>query len=229
MSTRAVIARWTNKNDREWAGRYHHWDGYPSGLGVTLYQLVRNKVIGDLATTVKELIDDHPAGWSTITGADWHLEPGYAEGSDEPCKACGRLMWEHYAQSYNTPAREKRLEAILATLPTEKADRLRRKEEFLLWHPFEHDFEKPKAPACYCHGDRREDPLEFTQSNAAGSGVEWVYVFDVLERTMTILETIFGGRHSVGMFGAGNRYAKWRERKIICLDQAPPNWLALEA
>jgi hypothetical protein len=38
MSTRAVIARQTDPDDPGcWEGRYHHWDGYPSGLGRALW------------------------------------------------------------------------------------------------------------------------------------------------------------------------------------------------
>jgi len=66
MSTPAAIARWTNRTSHEWAGRYHHWDSYPSALGATLFDLVRHRTLGDLATTLRVLIDDHPAGWSTI-------------------------------------------------------------------------------------------------------------------------------------------------------------------
>lgn len=224
-----MIARWTNVSGKEWAGRYHHWDSYPSGLGATLYELVRSKRLGGLETTLRVLIDEHPAGWSTINGADWRQHSGYEESSKERCKVCGRRSWEHYAQSYRTPVRKKRLEAILATLPSDKADRIRLKQEFVLWHPFEHDFDRRRRPECYCHGDRHEGPWELTQSTAAGSGVEWVYVFDVQCRAMTILEAVAEGHHSVGMFGMGNPDAAWLERLVVSLDGAEPKWKALQS
>ena len=226
MSTRAAIARWTNIANGEWAGRYHHWDGYPCGLGATLYHLVRRRVIGDLEMTIQMLVDEHPAGWSTINGADWSKQPGYEGDDKERCKKCGRSSWEHYAQSYATPERQKQLESILATLPAEKADRIRRKQEFVLWHVFEHDLEKAKGPACYCHGDRCEGPQEITQANAAGCGVEWAYVLDVKGRTMSVLEAVAGGRHSVGMFGMGNPRAQWLVRAVVFLDHPEPDWKA---
>src|SRR5260370_22621399 len=169
MSTRAAIAQWTNKPKKEWAGRYHHWDGYPTALGATLFHLVRDKTIGGLGATLQALMHDHPAGWSTINGANWRRRPGYEDHDKERCKKCGRRNWEHYAQHYTGPALGERLETILAALPPAKADRIRGKEEFVLWHSFEHDFERPKRPQCYCHGDRHEDPWDVTQSTAAGS------------------------------------------------------------
>jgi hypothetical protein len=229
MSTRAVIARWTSVSTQEWAGRYHHWDGYPSGLGATLYRLVKNQTLGDLTSTLRVLLDDHPAGWSTINGCDWRKPSGYDESSKERCATCRRRNWEHYAQYYKTPRRRKRLEAILATLVPEKAYRIRRHEEFVLWHPFVHKVTMAPRPHCYCHGDRREEAWELTQSDAAGSGVEWAYVFDVARRTMSVLEAVFDGRHSVGMFGTGNSEAAWSERAEVSLDKPEPNWEALQS
>lgn len=74
MSTRSVIAR---KTQSGFKGTYHHWDGYPSALGATLFHLHRDHFDGDIEAMLKTLIDDHPAGWSTINGADFSLEPGY--------------------------------------------------------------------------------------------------------------------------------------------------------
>lgn len=79
MSTRAVIAR---KTDTGFTGVYHHWDGYPSGLGATLFELRQEQFQGDTAAMLKVLIDEHPAGWSTINGADWSKPIGW--GSRDP-------------------------------------------------------------------------------------------------------------------------------------------------
>lgn len=76
MATRALIAR---GNLNGWEARYHHWDGYPSGLGATLYKLFNGYFEKDAKAMLKVLIDDHPAGWSTINAADWNLEPGFLE------------------------------------------------------------------------------------------------------------------------------------------------------
>ena len=79
MSTRASIARLTQVSPVKWAGRYHHWDGYPSGLGATLWELYHGHFNLDLDAMLKVLIDDHPAGWSSLHAADLDQQPGFAE------------------------------------------------------------------------------------------------------------------------------------------------------
>jgi hypothetical protein len=79
MGTRGVIARQTG--ECSFAGRYHHWDSYPDGLGATLFALAQKDgpFGGDLPKMLHVLLDEHPAGWSTINGADWTQPPGYEE------------------------------------------------------------------------------------------------------------------------------------------------------
>jgi hypothetical protein len=70
MSTRSVIA--VPYGD-SWRGRYHHSDGYPSGLGAELFRLVNEQGLEWTRTT---LTKKH-TGWSFILGADWSQEPGF--------------------------------------------------------------------------------------------------------------------------------------------------------
>jgi len=77
MGTRGVIARQTGEHS--FKGRYHHWDSYPTGLGATLYDLARTQFAGDVPRMLKVLLDEHPAGWSTINGADFSQPPGFEE------------------------------------------------------------------------------------------------------------------------------------------------------
>ena len=79
MSTRAAIARLTCVSPVKWAGRYHHWDGYPSGLGATLWELYHGHFMRDLDQMLKVLLDDHPAGWSSLHASDFTQQPGFAE------------------------------------------------------------------------------------------------------------------------------------------------------
>ncbi len=65
MSTRGTVAR---KTDEGFTGVYHHFDAYPSGLGRELWGQYFTNYESDLETMQKGLIDDHPAGWSTIDG-----------------------------------------------------------------------------------------------------------------------------------------------------------------
>ena len=79
MSTRAALARLTCVSPVKWAGRYHHWDGYPSGLGATLWKLYHGHFNRDLDSMLKVLLDDHPAGWSSLNASDFAQEPGFVE------------------------------------------------------------------------------------------------------------------------------------------------------
>jgi len=76
MGTRGCIARLTEKG---FEGRYHHWDSYPSGLGEQLFKLYHEHFKENLDVMLKELIDKHPAGWSTICGRDFSLKAGFLE------------------------------------------------------------------------------------------------------------------------------------------------------
>jgi len=70
MSTRGCIARLRGRTPLAFKGVYHHWDSYPSGLGQTLFRLRNQGFKGDTAALLKALIDEHPAGWSTVVGSD---------------------------------------------------------------------------------------------------------------------------------------------------------------
>jgi hypothetical protein len=74
MATRGVIAR--SYDGKTWRGRYHHFDSYPTGLGVALQDCLRY-FNGDIEKMLEYLIDQHPAGWSTILGSDFGLPAGF--------------------------------------------------------------------------------------------------------------------------------------------------------
>jgi hypothetical protein len=80
MSTRSCILRPGLEHESP-SGRYIHADGYPSGVGKTLYHAIREHFQGDIAAALKLLIDDHPAGWSALAGADFTLKPGFTNFS----------------------------------------------------------------------------------------------------------------------------------------------------
>lgn len=79
MGTRAIIGRVNDDGTDGWKGRYHHWDGYPTGLGRRLWELWLIHFKGDTAAMMKFLIDDHPAGWSTILVGDFNQPAGFHE------------------------------------------------------------------------------------------------------------------------------------------------------
>ncbi len=80
MSTNGIIARSTGEGTFE--GVYHHWDSYPNeGLGQFLIRILTGHFQNDLARMLCFLIDEHPAGWSTIANKDFALKPGYTAES----------------------------------------------------------------------------------------------------------------------------------------------------
>jgi hypothetical protein len=82
MSTNGIIARSTGEGTFQ--GRYHHWDSYPSGLGTALIDLYRGHFKRDLTRMLDVLLDEHPAGWSTIVHKDFTLKPGYTNVAQRP-------------------------------------------------------------------------------------------------------------------------------------------------
>ena len=141
MSTRSVIARKTEGD--AFIGRYSHYDGYPSGVGIGVINAFSEF---PFEKAVSILLDEHPGGWSSIADADWTKEIGYV--------------------NYDHP-----------------------------------EFESlRKAPNCFCHGGRSEDG--WTITNLDDAGVEFAYVIDESNKTMTIYErTHDNGDHATGFFG----------------------------
>ena len=71
MATPGAIAVYTSGSGlpddvraRPWRGVYHHWDGYPGGLGAHLIRRVQ-RARGKVGGVVRALIDEAPFGWST--------------------------------------------------------------------------------------------------------------------------------------------------------------------
>lgn len=79
MGTRGFIGRPNLGLDGDPVGVYHHWDSYPTALGATLFAAIRGHFEGDIEAALRFLIDDHPAGWSTINGADLSQPSGFEE------------------------------------------------------------------------------------------------------------------------------------------------------
>jgi hypothetical protein len=81
MSTHGAIARPIADG---WEGRYHHADSYPTQLGRTLWTLYHGHFARDVAAMMAFLIDEHPAGWSTIVDADFTQPAGFPAGPHAP-------------------------------------------------------------------------------------------------------------------------------------------------
>ena len=219
MSTRGVIARWSK--DGGFVGRYHHWDSYPSGLGKTLYEWAQRMPLDRM---LRLLLDEHPAGWSTIVGTDPTLEPGYVGefNLERRCTVCGMKVWEHYRQYYGKDGRPE-LPEHFAHVP---------EDVYLLTdhHPEPEKFPTDRRPRCYCHGDRNEPGDDVvTEQDASARGCEYAYVFDEKARTMTILSSYCRDGHKmIGMFGMGDPDAEWRTIAVVHLDGPEPDWHEIE-
>lgn len=208
------------------AGRYHHWDGYPSGLGATLYELAQGPspfpTVDDM---LRVLIDEHPSGWSTINGADWTLPIGYVNEHRGPCAVCAEPMESHYCQYYPPqPGRAQGHEPGSVEGCHGGPSSYQHMD-----HPWER-IRQAHPAMCYCHGERSEPAGDLlTHEDAAGSGCEWAYVLSPLTLTMTILRAKDrDGRAMVGMFGAGDPWSTWSLVTIVDLASPAPDWDRLD-
>lgn len=82
MSTRSLIGIYSDKGDGTWRATYHHWDGYPSGLGKTLWDIYHNFYPGALPAMMEFIVDAHPEGWSTLVGSDFTKRPTWLDVPD---------------------------------------------------------------------------------------------------------------------------------------------------
>jgi hypothetical protein len=216
MSTRGVIARpWGDGFE----GRYHHWDSYPTGLGETLWGLFHGRYGGDLDRMQTELIDEHPAGWSTINNADWSQTPGFVDSQDFDCTLCGAHMSRHYRQYYRDgePLPDPSLCSPV-------------NDVLVLGHPAERPAPKPERPQCYCHGARSEAQDQMVRSNEDDCGTEWAYVLTPAGLMVCERRWNEDGGHMVGMFGFGAsaEMGTWLPLGLYDWDGDEPDWAALE-
>jgi hypothetical protein len=93
MATRAFIGRLTGWDGECPLGEgvYHHWDGYPAGLGAVLFKLFRDEYQGDMEKMLKEIVDSHPGGWSYLAERDC-----YCHTRGEKMARVGDLPWASY-------------------------------------------------------------------------------------------------------------------------------------
>lgn len=248
MSTRSVIARPVTREGGAsgFTGVYHHWDGYPSGVGASLFAYRNGFFGGDTEAMLRYLVDEHPAGWSTINGKDLGRKPGFHEGmdgDDQPCTVavttsaievdgprCGRPSKDHLCQTFGADAHA----AVGFPYPCREGH-----YGYHLGHEHKPDpaavADARLVPECYCHGDRTEDAEPITEANASGAGCEYAYVLDGSKMTILSSYTDIGSDEGVkdqkmiGFFGMGDKNAEWRPIATIDLDGPEPDWKTIEA
>ena len=78
MSTRAYIGKWIDKEAGKLLAVYHHFDGYPSVLGRTLFNMAQEMGSFD---AVLEYVMMERVGWSSLNQGFFHLPPVFQEVS----------------------------------------------------------------------------------------------------------------------------------------------------
>lgn len=209
---------------------YHHWDGYPSGLGQTLFNIRKDIFAGDTARMLSFLIDSHPGGWSTIN-ADWTKPIGTRPDDNyRICKQCDKPSWRHYRQYYAKSRSDfpSAWECTGRPYPpvTVPADAI-----LVLGHlPLLDD--ETTGPEPYPKGDLLSFPT--TEENASGCGCEYAYVFEDDGKRMLIQSSYYdpegknSGSKMIGGFGCGDEKAIWKTIAIIELDGPEPEWDKIE-
>lgn len=81
MATRGVIAR-VGKHEGEFAGVYMHWGNNPMNRGPLLLKILREEFKGDLPKMLVALIDEHPAGWSSLEARQCYCHPRRAKDAE---------------------------------------------------------------------------------------------------------------------------------------------------
>ena len=223
MATRGAIARLTSTDPLCFAGVYHHWDSYPEGLGKTLWELYHIAFGQDLDALLKAIIDDHPAGWSSLHSSTFDIVK----------KADGEKA-EGQKDDVAETSSDERASNTELKMRNELARLVGANEPFADLN-------------CYCHGERHEDGWEVNERNAAGSGIEYVYAFsggaqsDELpsgedqnkaelkgKPTMFVLSSYRpSGAKMIGFFGFGDENARWRVIAQVDLSGQEPDWKAI--
>lgn len=108
MGTRAVIGRTTAGG--RWRGVWNHWDGQTGKLGRALIDRVA-ELRGDLASAVRQIVDDVPEGWSSFyldnRGEDGAIWTGTWSG--ETANFDGELPDASYLYLFDVGARRLRV------------------------------------------------------------------------------------------------------------------------
>lgn len=229
MGTRSVIAEPHGDGFR---GRYHHWDGCPTGLGSTLWDLYHGHFAQDTEAMRKYLVEDEPVGWSTINSANFALPKAWNDSQDPDslCAKCEAPMWRHYAQYYpegsasDPMVNGKRRAGLIAP-----------EQVMQLGHSHEAQQTINGPQSCSARGETSDSPDgNWTYSDGDDCGAEWAYV--ITPRTLFVFERRYGlphddQGHGTGMFGMGASNTEsggyWAPAADLQWTDNEPDWEAL--
>jgi hypothetical protein len=196
MSTRSCIAR--PSDDHLFEGVYVHFDGYPSGVGAAVHSAAR--FFGTPELAAQFLIDDHPAGWSSIASADLALPfrgSRAAPGDDAICRTCKQSYWRHFSQYYERHGLPN---------PGPQPDG----SSLCLHHSFD-PYPDPLANAA-CPYPETEKPDSPLRGDGDDWGTEYAYV---IGGTLSVFDRVWNDdTKMIGMFGSGAATGEGRWRLV---------------
>lgn len=227
MGTRSVIAEPWGDGFR---GRYCHWDGYPSGVGHSLFRAHSERFSGDTDAMVAYLVTDEAVGWSQLAGVDWSLPKGWYDRHDPetPCALCTLPMWRHYAQYYPEGGPEDPM-----VNGRRRAGLIKPDEVMQLGHSHE-GADVAVGPQSYTA--RGETGEQWIYSDGDDGGTEWAYV--LTQRALMVFERRYGPvgadeGHGTGMFGMGasdtENGGHWAFVASIDWERTEVDWEQLDA
>ncbi len=73
MSTYCIVGVYDDEEHQRWHAVSVGCDGYPSGVGYSLYLNYHHRFAGKLPQLVKRIVEDRPEGWYSIAGKDYML------------------------------------------------------------------------------------------------------------------------------------------------------------
>ena len=203
MATHAVIAY---KTSRGFEGRFHEFDGYPSGLGQAIWRAYKGHFAGDLSRLSNFLFKEHPSGFNSFVGADLSLEIYKTDPLYETCMECGKLHWEHYLPYYANGMPGQGRKVPVWTIPNTLNPAL------ILGHMTVLDPARPRPVDCRCHGTSKPGPEELLDHNtAAEKGCSYAYI---LAGKSLIMYKLSG--------------ATWDPITSVDLDRDEIDWKAIE-
>jgi len=159
MSTRSIIARATGEGTFQ--GVYHHWDGYPTGLGKYLTEILTGQFASDLPLMLHALIDEHPAGWSTILHKDFTLSPGYTwEKATHPsCEGPSDAEYRSAMEAYRAMPDVRRPQCYCHGERSEEAQVISERDD--CGAEWAYVFDEDERVMHVCHRERHPDSCEF--------------------------------------------------------------------
>ena len=201
MATRGAIARLTCVLPLRWAGRYHHWDSYPDGLGRELWKLYHGPFGGDLDRMLQVLLDEHPAGWSSLSGFDpAPSSPGTSPGLEQGLA-----------------------NALLTGDPLDPS----RGSGLNCYCHGERQEEAWEVNQDNASGSGVEWAYVFTSSYAVEASDPARQA--TRQDAMLVLSSYTpSGRKAIGMFGMGDPRAHWRLAAVVDLKSPEPDWDAIQ-